>query len=135
MRRFLIAVMLCAATVPGFAQVSVSIGQPGFYGRIDLGDAPRPQLIHPQPVVIRPAAPAVSPIYLHVPVEHSRNWGNYCGRYNACSQPVYFVQSRWYNDVYVPHYQKAHPGKGWAKGHDKAAAKGHGKGHGKGRDD
>ena len=135
MRRFLIAVTLCAVAVPGFGQVSVSVGQPGFYGRIDIGDAPRPQLIRAQPVVIRPAAVAVSPIYLHVPAEHSGNWGSYCGRYNACSQPVYFVQPRWYNDVYVPHYQKAHPGKGWAKGHEKASAKGHGKGHGKGRDD
>jgi uncharacterized protein YcfJ len=26
-------------------------------------------------------------------------------QYNACGRPVYFVDDRWYNDVYVPHYR------------------------------
>ena len=33
-----------------------------------------------------------SPIYLYVPPGHAKNWGKHCARYNACSQPVYFVQ-------------------------------------------
>ena len=32
------------------------------------------------------------PLSLYVPPGHQKNWGKYCGRYNACGQPVYFVQ-------------------------------------------
>ena len=47
MKRFLIAATLAAAALstPAAAQVSVSIGQPGFYGRIDIGGYPAPALI------------------------------------------------------------------------------------------
>ena len=97
-----------SATVPVFAGpnvgVSVSVNQPGVYGRIDIGNYPPPAVVYPQPVVIVPAPVAVHqrPIYLHVPVAYQQNWGQYCGRYAACGQPVYFVQERWYHDEYVP---------------------------------
>ena len=88
--------------------VSISVGQPGFYGRIDIGNVPPPVLMYPQPVIIQPAPVAVvrQPIYLHVPPGHAKDWRRYCARYAACGQPVYFVQDRWYNEVYVPQYQQ-----------------------------
>ena len=135
--------------------VSVSVGQPGFYGRIDIGDMPPPVLMYPQPVVIQPAPVAVvrQPIYLHVPPGHARDWRRHCGRYAACNQPVYFVQDQWYSQVYVPHYHQ-HRGQRYApppqrkfhheddrrgRGHDKQYRQDkhdeRGKGRGRGRDD
>lgn len=122
--------------------VSVSVGQPGFYGQIDIGNYPRPVLISPQPIVIqRPVGVVYEPIYLHVPPGHAKRWGSYCGRYNACNRPVYFVQERWYNDVYVPeyrgrheeHYRDSHefddddrgPGHGWKNSHGNDHGHGH----------
>lgn len=90
--------------------VSVSIGQPGFYGRIDIGSLPPPPLIYPQPVVILPAPIAVvqQPIYLRVPPGHAQNWSRHCGRYNACGQRTYFVEDHWYRTEYAPRYRARH---------------------------
>lgn len=59
MKQFLIAVALALAaiTTPALAAdvgVSVTIGQPGFYGRIDIGDYPYPQprVIYSQPRIV-----------------------------------------------------------------------------------
>lgn len=74
--------------------VSVSVRQPGFYGRVVIGqDRPAPAVVYAQPVVVQqtPVAVVQQPIYLHVPPGHHRNWPRYCGRYRACGQPVYFV--------------------------------------------
>jgi uncharacterized protein YcfJ len=91
--------------------VSVSVGQPGFYGRIDIGTL-TPQLVYAQPVVVQPlpAGVVVQPAYMHVPPGHARNWRKHCARYGACGQPVYFVQDRWYNDVYVASYRTGRAG-------------------------
>ena len=43
-----------------------------------------------------------------MPAEQQRDWANYCGRYDACSRPVYFVEDHWYKDVYVPEYKSRH---------------------------
>ncbi|MBW7923927.1 MAG: hypothetical protein H3C59_04180 [Burkholderiaceae bacterium] len=90
--------------------VSVQVGQPGFYGRIDIGNAPRPVLVYPEPIIVQPAPVAMvrQPVYLHVPPGHAKNWAKHCHRYSACGQPVYFVQDRWYQDVYVPRYRSVH---------------------------
>ena len=97
----------------------LGIAQPGVYGRIDIGNAPPPQAV----LVKR------RPIYLYVPPGHQKNWAKHCQHYDACGQPVYFVQERWVQDRYAERRGRGgddHPGKG----------KGHGKGHGKGdRDD
>ncbi|MEZ0246515.1 MAG: hypothetical protein ACAH09_07750 [Methylophilaceae bacterium] len=123
--------------------VSVTIGQPGFYGRIDIGDFPRPVLVYPEPIIVRPVGVAYEPIYLHVPPGQAKKWHSYCGQYNACGRPVYFVQDHWYNDVYVPEYRTRHGGGGpkHSKGspgngmkQDKGPGKGHDKGPGKGND-
>jgi hypothetical protein len=128
MNRYLIvALAFVASTAPALAAdvgVSVSVGQPGFYGRIDIGNLPQPQLIYPTPVVIERVPVVREPVYLHVPPGHAKNWRKHCHKYNACGQPVYFVQDKWYNDVYVPHYRN-HEGERHGKGHEK----GHGKGH------
>lgn len=86
--------------------VSVNISQPGFYGRIDVGRVPGPVLIYPQPVIIEQRTVNVvrQPIYLRVPPGHERHWDKHCSRYQACGQPVYFVQDGWYRDVYEPRY-------------------------------
>ncbi|MGB4360040.1 MAG: hypothetical protein WBJ19_06465 [Rhodoferax sp.] len=86
--------------------VSVNISEPGFYGRIDIGRVPAPVLIYPQPVIIEQRSVNVmrQPIYLRVPPGHEKKWNKHCSRYNACGQPVYFVQDGWYRDVYAPRY-------------------------------
>jgi hypothetical protein len=73
--------------------VSVSINQPGFYGRVDIGDQ-QPVVIYPQPIIIQQSPVAVHqrPIYLRVPPGHSKDWARYCSRYRACGQPVYFIR-------------------------------------------
>ena len=107
MKRMLTAVGFFGATLIAFAQptgVSVTVGQPGFYGRIDIGNYPSPVVVNPQPVVINPAPITVSqqPIYLRVPPGHAKKWSKHCAAYNACGQQVYFVQENWYRNVYAP---------------------------------
>jgi len=135
-----LAVMMTVVTVPAIAAdvgVSVQVGEPGFYGRIDIGTFPHPQVIYPQPVVIQPVPVGVvrSPIYLRVPPGHAKHWRKHCREYNACGQPVYFVQDRWYDEVYVPRYRESR-GRGHGEHHGENNGKGNGHGHGKGhRDD
>ncbi len=93
--------------------VTITMGQPGFYGRLDLGaGAPTPTLVFAQPVTALPPpaglAVAPAPLYLHVPPGHERHWRRHCREYNACGVPVYFVRDDWYNGVYVPHYREHH---------------------------
>ncbi len=103
MKRLVLS-LLAACTLPAIAEtnvgVSIGIHQPGVYGRIDIGNMPPPAIIYPQPVVIAPTPVAVyqRPIYLYVPPGHERDWARHCHRYNACGQPVYFVQERWVHE-------------------------------------
>lgn len=120
---------LAACTLaPTLAQtsvgVSIGINQPGVYGRIDIGAFPQPRIIYPQPVVIMqtPIAVHQQPVYLYVPPGHQKNWKKHCGRYNACSQPVYFVQEDWVRERYEE--RQSHG--------DRGHGNGNGKGHGKG---
>lgn len=99
------------ATLASFtttAQVSVSIGQPGFYGRLDIGGFPPPPLLFAEPMIIRPARVDYPPIYLRVPPGHAKKWHRYCDRYRACGRPVYFVQDDWYRHEYAPVYRERH---------------------------
>ena len=149
MRSFVLAVvvvLICAFSAQAETNVGVSVqvGQPGFYGRIDVGNYPQPQVIYAKPVMVAPPPPHVvvapQPVYLHVPPGHAKKWSKHCHKYNACGQPVYFVKDKWYNDVYVPQYQAKHghgnghgdKHNGNGKGHGNG--KGNGKGHGKGHD-
>ena len=109
-----------------YVGVSITAGQPGFYGRIDIGNVPQPPVVvYQQPVVVvqTPVAVHQRPIYLHVPPGHEKHWDKHCAQYNACGQPVYFVREDWYQQQYVPAYEKS-------KGHGEGNGKGHGKGKG-----
>jgi hypothetical protein len=114
--------------------VSVSVNQPGFYGRVDIGPTP-PPVIYPQPVIIVPGPVAVQqrPIYLRVPPGHEKNWAKHCARYRACGQPVYFVRA-------VPAPPPPHDDRRDGRGHghddhdhDRGPGRGHGHGRGHGR--
>jgi hypothetical protein len=128
---FIIMIMMAVFAVSANAAdvgVSISVGEPDFYGRIDIGNAPRPEVIYQKPVVIRPAPGRAveEPIYMRVPPGHEKKWSKHCSKYNACGKPVYFVHDKWYNDVYVPHHQAR------GKGHDKDRGEKHGREHNKG---
>lgn len=123
--------------------VSISIGQPGFYGSIDLGDAPPPRMIYREPIVVERVR-EYEPIYLRVPPGHAKHWRKHCHEYDACGRRVYFVRDDWYNRVYVPHYREVHGDRGWERrdgdrddDHDEGHGhgRGHGHGHGHDRDD
>jgi hypothetical protein len=133
MNKFCLTLALGACAMPAWAGtdvgVSIAVGQPGFYGRIDVGTvAAPPVLVYPQPVVIAPAPRpvVVQPVYLHVPPGHAKDWGKHCGKYNACAQPVYFVREDWYQQQYVR-------GQGHGNGQGKGNGNGNGKGKGKGK--
>jgi len=147
MKRLLIAAAVAATTfaTSAFAAdvgVSVSIGEPGFYGRIDIGGYPPPQVIYRQPRVIvheveRP------PIYLRVPPGHAKHWKKHCRAYDACGERVYFVQDSWYNREYVPRYREQHRERRDDRhddrgNHDRGQSnnkhQGNGNGHGNGHD-
>ena len=100
----LLAAGFAASALAADVGISVHIAQPGAYGRIDIGNFPQPQFLYQLPVIVTPAPVVIEqqPIYLYVPAAQARNWGRYCGRYNTCGQPVYFVQEGWYRNVYVP---------------------------------
>lgn len=88
--------------------LSISIGQPGFYGQLDLGGYPRPALLYPQPILIERNAYNRPPIYLRVPPGHAKHWDRHCHEYRACGERVYFVRDDWYEREYVPRYQDRH---------------------------
>ena len=119
--------------------VSVSVGDSGFYGRIEVGTLPQPQVVYPTPVVIEPAPAPVErpPIYLRVPPGHAKHWRKHCREYNACGERVLFVQERWYNDVYVPsrHVQREEREDRDDRDEHRGPEHGHGHGHGHGKGD
>lgn len=133
MKRLFFAAALCsvvaAPVLAADVGVSVSIGQPGFYGQIDIGDFPQPRLVYRKPVVIERAPVSRQPIYLNVPPGHAKNWRKHCRHYDACGERVYFVQNNWYEREYVPQYQKR---RGGGKRHDDDR---HGDDRGRGGDD
>ncbi|TFW30089.1 hypothetical protein [Duganella callida] len=144
--KILAASVLALCSVSAFAAdvgVSISVGQPGFYGRLDIGGYPPPPVIYQQPVLVERPVRYVetAPIYLRVPPGHARNWGKHCHAYHACNQRVLFVQDRWYHNEYVPRYHERHGDHGRFEGyreerhdhHDHHGHHGeHGRGHGQG---
>lgn len=162
MKALILCAALAGASFPALAQtnVSIDIGQPGFYGRINIGDGrdygPPPVYVA-QPVIIeRHHRVRAEPVYLRVPPGHRKNWRKHCRKYGACGQPVLFVQDRWYSDVYAPRYREIHyrdrydrhdrrddrrddrhhgrdrhDDRGHGRDHDRGHGNGHGKGHGR----
>ncbi|MDZ4200762.1 MAG: hypothetical protein U1C96_01265 [Gallionella sp.] len=105
---FIAALTVSAPSLAADVAMSVTLGQPGFYGQIDIGAQPPPPVIYRQPRVMYQNAINRPPIYMNVPPGHAKNWRKYCKRYNACGERVYFVQNTWYDREYVPRYQKQH---------------------------
>ncbi len=160
MKTLIIAATIFAAAAPAMAQtnVSISVGQPNFYGRIDLGDYARPPVVYTQPMIIERQVRYVGePVYLRVPPGHRKNWNKHCRKYGACGQQVFFVQDGWYSNTYAPRYREQHRrvearpvyhreevrtvyerddhrGDERRNGRDDDHGKGNGKGHGKGHD-
>jgi len=128
------ATLAGAAALPAWSAVDVGVGvtirEPGVYGRIEIGTAPPPPVLYPQPVIIAQPRVVVAqpapPLYLYVPPGHAKKWDKHCYRYNACGRQVYFVREDWVQQQYYT----AHPGKGppvHSKGHGKDKGKGKGK--------
>ena len=104
------ATLMFGIAAPASAEgvgIVISLGQPSFYGRIDLGDMQRPPVVYRSVRIVERRSPHArgEPLYLRVPTSHQRNWRRYCGRYDACGHPVYFVRDSWYREQYVPHYE------------------------------
>ncbi|HTD02334.1 hypothetical protein [Undibacterium sp.] len=145
MKKILLAAALVAASGSIFAAdvgVSINFAQPGMYGRVDIGSVPGPQVVYTRPTVIYapPVGVVREPLYLYVPPGHQKNWSKHCASYNACGQPVYFVQESWYRDVYVPRYREHDHGRDRRdddrRGHDDRDDHGdHDRGHGRGNDE
>jgi hypothetical protein len=139
MKGFLIAAALAAASMsmasPALAAIggSLSIGEPGFYGQLDIGNFPQPQVIYLQPIAIEQVSIDRPPVYLHVPPGYAKHWRRHCGEYNACGERVFFVQDGWYNREYVPQYQGSHHDD-QDEGHDDHHGGHEGNGHGHGHD-
>jgi hypothetical protein len=120
MKRFLIAATVAAATVATFNSValaadvgvSLSIGQPGFYGQLNIGGYPQPRVLYRQPIAIGRIPMDRPPIYMRVPPGHAKHWRKHCREYNACGERVLFVRDDWYNREYVPRYQEQHRDRG-----------------------
>jgi hypothetical protein len=116
--------LLAVTALAGAAQaadigVSVQVGQPNFYGRIDIGNAAPPPVVVAQPIWVERAPVRPQPIYLRVPPGHQKHWDKHCREYNACGVPVYFVREDWYQKHYGHHDEDADHGKGHGKGHGK----------------
>ena len=121
----LVALTLLAGTAGATdVGVSVQIGQPGFYGRIDIGNVAPPPVVLAEPVWVQRRPVHVEPVYMRIPPGHQKNWAKHCARYNACGVPVYFVREEW--------YQERYSGQGGRGGDQGDQGKGHGKGHGHG---
>lgn len=93
-----LAGVLAAGSGPAWSgYVNTTTGgplRPGVYGRIDIGRASPPPLIYTTPVVASRAVPSshAKPVYLYVPPGQVRKWPKFCGKYQACGVPVYFVR-------------------------------------------
>ncbi|HEX4880261.1 MAG TPA: hypothetical protein VFV39_10485 [Limnobacter sp.] len=86
--------------------ISVGVGgevAPGVYGNVNITNSRYPALVYHEPLIVSRSYYVEEPLYLHVPPKHLKKWGKYCGRYGACSRPVYFVKSRDYYD-FSPRY-------------------------------
>lgn len=114
-RSLLIAVLFAPVIAAAEPLFSVNLGDPGYFGRIDIGNDLRPRLIYDEPRIIERSSGG-RPLYLHVPPGHAKDWGKHCKHYNACARPVYFVDNGWYEKTYAPAYRSKH---GHSKSHNK----------------
>src|SRR5690606_14000402 len=102
MKRLLALLFTALLAATAHAQ---SMGQAGYYGRIEIGNAPQPPLLLSNAVMGNPGVYTGEPIYMHVPPAHAYAWSRHCQRYGACDWLVYFVDNDWYANVYVPGFR------------------------------
>jgi hypothetical protein len=142
MKHILLAAALTVVTIIPFNTkafatdigVSLNIGQPGFYGRLDIGNYPQPPVLYRQPMVIERRVPMDRPpIYLRVPPGHAKKWSKHCHEYNACGERVLFVQDSWYRRDYMPRYQEQQRGQGSDDRGEHKNGKGNNHDHGRDR--
>lgn len=133
-----LSLLLAGQTQAQNVGVSVQFGQPGFYGQVNIGEFPQPQVIYREPRIVERVRVVQEPLYLVVPPGHRNKWEKHCYRYDACGRPVYFVQENWYNTQVVPRYRDGH----YREDHDyrrdgseRSNGERHGHGHGHGKDD
>ena len=116
MRKLIVAFALASAAIAGPALadvgISISVGEPGFYGQLDIGGY-QPRVVYNRPVIIERHSRYQAPIYVRVPSGQERNWKRYCSRYQACGRPVYFVRDDWYRNEYSPRYRRDHGRDHW----------------------
>ncbi len=77
MKNLFIAAALCGAALSAQAQtnINIHIGQPDFYGRIELGEFRQPPVVYARPIIVeRHARVAPQPLYLRVPPGHMKKW-------------------------------------------------------------
>ncbi|XHS77789.1 hypothetical protein ACFJGW_19040 [Burkholderiaceae bacterium UC74_6] len=122
------AALLAANAQAADVGVSIQVGQPGFYGRIDIGNASPPPVMLAEPIWVQRTTVRPAPVYLRVPPGHEKHWDKHCREYNACGVPVYFVREDWYQERYSRRDDDRH------HDDDRGKGKGHGKGHGKDKD-
>jgi hypothetical protein len=132
--------VLTASAMAADVGVSINVAQPGLYGQINIGNAPRPSVIYAQPVMVERPARYVEqePVYMHVPPGHAKHWSQHCREYNACGRKVYFVQDNWYNKEYAPRHREHHGdheqhGERDHHDHDRNDQRDDHEGHGRGR--
>lgn len=111
MSRGFVALAAALLSAPVFAGpevgVSVSVGQPGFYGRVDLGHVGYgPVVAYPQPVYL-PAPVVYRPYYVQTPTHHGHH--------------------RHHGDRHR-HWQPQHHHPGHGHGHGNGNGRGHGRG-------
>jgi hypothetical protein len=80
-----------------------------YYGVLDLGGRPPPQLLFEQPRLGRAGVAAGPPLFLHVPHDQARQWSRHCARYRACDRPAFFVSEEWYYGIYLGRARQAPP--------------------------
>jgi len=99
------------APIPLPGPTTAPVGDPAYYGQVDLVNNTVPPTVYATPVVAQPAPPGVyyQPVYMRVPAVYYQNWPQYCGYYNACFYPVFFVQESWYVGFYSPWYRRYYP--------------------------
>ena len=132
MRKLLLTSLLAALSSGAFAGdlgINVILSgeiQPGVYGQVEIGNAPRPRLVYERPrtVVVERRYIHAEPVYLHVPPGHAMHWEKHCQAYHACGRPVYFVRSEEYEPEYQRRQNRDHHhdddhGHGPGRGHDK----------------
>lgn len=138
--------VLSASAMAADVGVSINVAQPGLYGQINIGDAPRPRVVYAQPVIVERPVRYVeqAPVYMHVPPGHAKHWSKHCREYNACGKRVYFVQDTWYNNEYAPRHREQRGERDHDNHdrndrhddrndrHDENNGHGHGRGHNKG---